>query len=390
MRRLLVWFVPAVAVAAALTVLLVVSAKDTPDTDEGETSMADVPPPAADPQGISWRRVESESFAGGTGMTAVARGGGLFVAVGTTAAGAGAWTSVDGSSWESVPGEVFGVATEATGVAARDGLMVVAGVADEVTPLVWTSRDGGSGWRRENLPGSPLGRPRGVALSSDPTRGMVVVGTTLGEARDAAVWWSKDGTEWIAVDDADLRSDTADLAILAVTATSQGFVAVGTENDMTAAAWVSEDGRTWDRIQSQSFQGEGDLSMWGVAAGSGGVVAVGHRFGDRIEPATWFSPDGRTWERTSLDKSGERTMWGVTASQRGWVAVGSAAADTRAALWHSEDGREWVQYDEIDVAGETGPVSVYAAGASDELFVAVGGAGGAGPGSTEVLVLTGS
>lgn len=81
-------------------------------------------------------------------------------------------------------------------------------------------------------------------------------------------------------------------------------------------------------------------------------------------------------------------MWGVTASSRGWVAVGSAQADTRAALWYSVDGRDWRQYEEVDVGSDVYFVALYSVAASDVGFVAVGGETRSDPPQSRALVLS--
>ncbi|MCC7077628.1 MAG: hypothetical protein IT198_10930 [Acidimicrobiia bacterium] len=383
--RRLVWvLVPVLLLIAAVSTLLILAGRD----PAGESDSDGVSgTPDADPVDVAWRRAGSGSFGGGTDLAAVARSAAGFLAVGHDGDTGAIWASPEGESWERVNTGVFGPGEEPTGIGAHMAEVVAVGVAGEVTPLAWISHDAGVTWSRSELPGVALGQVRGVAVSGDASRGAVVGGSTLGERRDAAVWWSADGDVWQAVDDPDLRGEGVDLTILAITETADGFVAVGTENDQKAAVWLSGDGREWERILSDSFVGDGDLSMWGVASGPTGIAAVGHTGGDRIEPAAWFSTDGRTWERAALDVSGDRTMWGVAASTQGWVAVGAAARDTRAALWYSVDGREWTQYEEIEIERDIGSVAVYSVAASDTRFVAVGGVSSDTPATSRGLVL---
>jgi len=146
----------------------------------------------------------------------------------------------------------------------------------------------------------------------------------------------------------------------AVVAAGPGLVAVGSDElPEDAAAWVSADGTTWERIASETFSGvpdenglEGSQFMADVTAGPGGILAVGsyeHKQEDDIDAAVWLSPDGLVWERidaAALGGAGSQFMYSVTTWNGAYVAVGETAGpvgsdERRPVVWISNDGRDW-------------------------------------------------
>jgi hypothetical protein len=145
----------------------------------------------------------------------------------------------------------------------------------------------------------------------------------------------------------------------------------------------SVDGRTWDR--QPPFQTSGDTSGPRlVAAGPGGVVAVGGGNGGRL--SIWHSSDGLTWTAApdqpafrSHDGSFE-DISGVSASNAGWVAVGGESYNStgpsllRAVVLTSPDGLQWTREPDAP-ALERATMNAIARTASG--FVAVGSVIGA-------------
>jgi hypothetical protein len=86
----------------------------------------------------------------------------------------------------------------------------------------------------------------------------------------------------------------------AVTATADGFVAVGqTGADDGARVWRSVDGTTWTPVEDQpAFHNHGSPSrMLSVAADDRGLVAGGWRAdAANGSSAAWTSPDGEHWD----------------------------------------------------------------------------------------------
>ena len=121
---------------------------------------------------------------------------------------------------------------------------------------------------------------------------------------------------------------------------------------------------SWTRVESEAFGGSGDQSMYDIAIGGPGLVAVGSDgSGGDWDAAVWYSTDGRVWTRVPHDElvfggPGDQYPMAVAAGGPGFVAVGEeSTADGMAgisAVWTSEDGITWsrVPHDEAAFGGE--------------------------------------
>jgi hypothetical protein len=289
-------------------------------------------------------------------MLDVVAGGPGFVAVGWVSFGldraAAVWTSPDGIAWARVPHdeEVLG-------------------------PSDWD-------WMNSVTAGGP---------------GLVAVGGTSFEEKDAAVWTSVDGVTWSPVerDDAVFGGDGAQ-EMMSVTAGGPGLVAVGREVDpvefeLDAAVWTSPDGLTWTRIENDGevFGGEDTQEMWDVTAGGPGLVAVGVDWEVELPPdaAAWTSDDGVSWSRVGDESvfGGQSTqqIWSVTEGGPGLIAVGVSIVDDvfahEAAVWTSADGVNWARtaHDD-DVFGGEDDQDMLGVTTDGEIIVIVGSGGPAG------------
>lgn len=368
-RRVLVFvaLVLVVAVAAAVAAILLT----------GEN----------DPQlGEEWSRVPSSQavFGGVTGvqrMAAVERSGSGFVAVGTDDSGgdadAAVWLSSDGVAWSRVSHveRVFGGEhiQVMTNVAATDSGPVVVGWTNAVVsetgsrragPAAWVSADG-QVWTSAQVD-APLGDGVMLAVARGGP-GLVAVGGN-NSFTEPWVWTSTDGAVWTHVRDPDPNSDRGTMFDIA--ARDGRLVAVGVSFEVgrsTAAAWVSEDGRSWARATDQDAFGVDAPSAWmtGVIATEGGFVAVGvstatvGTFGiadpagispsqSEVDAVVWLSIDGLTWtlaegEAGVLGGEGAQGMTAVVSNDKGLVAVGfrGTGGELSAAAWLSEDGTRW-------------------------------------------------
>ena len=157
--------------------------------------------------------------------------------------------------------------------------------------------------------------------------------------------------------------------ISAVTAGGPGLVAVGGSTARgDAQVWLSADGVSWERIDSDVFggqeedglRGDGNQVMTDVVSGPFGLVAVG---ADENGAAVWLSNDGRSWSRVPHDEEvfggvGGPAMERVVVGGPGLVAIGSgpegSAGDGTGAVWVSADAITWTQVvdDDFEVAGE--------------------------------------
>lgn len=150
-------------------------------------------------------------------------------------------------------------------------------------------------------------------------------------------------------------------AIHAVVPFGDGLVAVGANWSLAMArAWSSDDGEVWTRHDwpLEVFLGLSRTSMLDVVVGGPGLVAVGR---DPGHAAVWVSEDGRQWERLPHDEevfgapepgTYERySMNAVTAGAQGIVAVGQKLGSSKAVAWTSDDGVEWERHTDESLSG---------------------------------------
>ncbi|GBE23505.1 MAG TPA: hypothetical protein ENH00_08070 [Actinobacteria bacterium] len=218
--------------------------------------------------------------------------------------------------------------------------------------------------------------------------GLVAVGWDQpGVDFDAAVWISPDGVTWTRVsDDQGVFGGVGSQRMYGVAAGGPGLVAVGWDQpgvDFDAAVWISPDGMTWTRVSNAgaALGGSGDQTMFSVAAGGPGMVAVGFDYsGDNYDAAVWTSPDGVTWTRVSdagavLGGADDQTMFSVAAGGPGMVAVGFdySGGGADAAVWTSPDGTTWTRVppDEA-IFGGIGRQQMFSVAAGGPGLVAVG------------------
>ncbi|WKZ81923.1 MAG: hypothetical protein QY307_07420 [Acidimicrobiia bacterium] len=198
--------------------------------------------------------------------------------------------------------------------------------------------------------------------------GLVAVGWQETDSqKDAAVWTSEDGSNWLRVPfDETTFGGAFEQMMTSVVAAGPGLVAVGwtsSEVDVDAGVWTSADGLTWSPVPADpvALGGPDWQGMNSVTVGGPGLVAVGFEWseGER-HAAVWTSVDGLAWTRVPHDEAvfdgpGEQMMNAVTAGGPGLVAVGleSSYYDAAAAVWTSADGLVWtrVPHDEAVFGG---------------------------------------
>lgn len=372
--------------------------------------------------GRTWEQApHDEGVLGGDGAQAVTAlvvdGGDRLVAVGTDAAEDGSgvdvalWSSGDGQEWiradpeplrrpgrqhvvdaTVLDGEVVAVGWDDAGGDADAAVWRVGSAPDDGEPADDPARGGAAVPMWVRVDGGALGAPgeqrlEGVTVAEG---GFVAVGAVrapTGEVRrrgssrevgpvpvgdgDGAVWLSPDGREWARADDDDAMGGHGDQEALGVAAGGGGLVAVGSDGD-DAAAWWSADGRSWERTgDPTSLGGPGRQRAAGVAVLAGGFVAVGV---DEVDGATdaaaWASLDGRSWRRLDgLAADGDQTLESVAVVGESVVAVGSDGDD--AAVWVSGDLRTWER-------ASLGPGRAHGVDTFEGAVVVVGAAPGEG------------
>jgi len=184
--------------------------------------------------------------------------------------------------------------------------------------------------------------------------------------------------------------------MVGITNTSYGLIETGSVEDWTVddegvttlitihpAAWISDDGITWERVwEDTGFSVDpeefSDVHVWmdSVVEGPDGqLVTVGatlNENGDSIA-TVWTSGDGRQWERVELGNAVATkgtAMLDVALGEHGYVAVGTAGG-TNAAIWQSPDGATWTR---VETASQSfdGSGSLNSVAALDAGYVTVG------------------
>jgi hypothetical protein len=213
-----------------------------------------------------------------------------------------------------------------------------------------------------------------IAIAAGPG-GVVAVGGSSDQGSLAGSWISSDGVTWTeSPAAAALRRAT----MTVVTATTDGYVALGNRVDETGArgdrivAWASSDGVTWERreVQRARFQGF-EAAAQEVVAGPAGLLAYGTFFGQGMgRQRLWRSADGSTWETTPLPEANV-VFTSLTAYPAGYLLTavpGPGGGDPSALMWRSADGITWEA-----VAGPTDGRPVDLAANDAGTIVGVGG-----------------
>ena len=320
-------------------------------TAAGSTYVAvgvEFPPPRAaawfSGDGTAWHRSAGLEAPDGSLMAAVGAWPGGFVSVGGVGAGPAAWASPDGRTWqqETVQApETSGTVRMDAVVSGPAGLVAAGGASagsTQIGAIAWTSTDGIHWTAAVNAPsfagaaiaGLAAGRSRIVAVGSVVSADGAVSGAT---------WWSADGRTW---SPGSATPSFGGARLLAVTAGGPGFVAVGTaDGGVRAAAWWSVDGIHWSPAGAgPGFTNLGRrISMTGVTNGGPGFVATGSRdSAGNGSAAAWVSRDGMTWQRVPDPVSfGGAELAGVASGAPGVVAVGAIGLPDNwaAAAWLS-------------------------------------------------------
>ncbi|MFN2524670.1 MAG: adenylate/guanylate cyclase domain-containing protein [Actinomycetota bacterium] len=196
-----------------------------------------------------------------------------------------------------------------------------------------------------------------------------------GAVEPAALTWERISTPAL--------GGALDQAVLRLTATADGLVAVGydtSSGEADGAVWTSPDGSEWERRQSRALGGPGAQMMYGVVEGPGGIVAVGQdTSGGDLDAAVWTSPDGEHWTRIAHDETlfggpRDQLMSRIVRGPGGLFAVGydQSFGDFDAAVWRSPDGMRWarVSSKSFRLPGDQQMKSVTPRG--DRVLIAVG------------------
>ncbi len=325
-----------------------------------------VPVPTAVSQ---WSRIDIVGDVPRQGfLSDVTLGGPGLVAVGNecgadcTTISAVVWVSVDGVTWErpEVDPAVFEEGTLLTAVTGGGPGLVAVGLEQTQeggsAAAIWVSEDGFN-WSQapaiEEF--AEISRvPLGVAASGSR---LVAVGSGSDEQGIfGRIWISDDGLAWT------LALELPDVELINVTAGGPGFLALGSvvnqDGFPVVAVWASEDGISWIQVLQDDEVFAGQLGA--VEAGESGAIVLGG-----MPETAWVSPDGLTWTRV-VDLTLTPETRAAVSYEGGFIVAG------RGAWWSSEDGLEWVQFDD-ELFADSGVGAVTAGGSG---LVAVGAQAG--------------
>ncbi len=314
----------------------------------------------------------------GVRLSAVTEGPNGLIAAGSVSRGLSTigaiWRSSDGNSWERVPHDpdVFGSLAEGHDVSidaieADDNGYVAVGL-NGTTAVAWTSIDGIT-WTSHLMEAPDAGRMMLASLEKG-NLGWIATGaessngqpptteppnpTTIVHSQ-GAIWWSTDGRAWKRVESDALVSATSNLHVLDVVQTDRGLYAAGVEawdpiTRSDGAIWFSDDGLTWERLETPGLVGADESGIESITELNGLLVAVGQ---SRRSAHIWSSSDGTSWVSVHDEAPTTAETWlpirDLVATESGLVAVGVSVTfegpgvTSRIAAWHSIDGHSWSQ-----------------------------------------------
>jgi len=218
-------------------------------------------------------------------------------------------TSTAGGAWaEQAPMVAKNVAIRAA-CWAGPGLFVLVGDADGTDAYILTSTNGTTLVERSN--------PQNIALNavawSAAFNRVVAVGDSTGAGPyKPYVIWSDGAITW---NNATVETKSESLALLAVSAVREGFVAVG-QGEASADTYIerSLDGKTYAEVAAPSVDDMNCLATSGVLVyARGSFASISSR------------DSGRTWrDYGSEDETGGADTWGLCWSGHRYVGVGAA------------------------------------------------------------------
>lgn len=319
----------------------------------------------------------------------LAAAGGTFVAVGSADGDAAIWTARDGAGWAAAgpAGPLSGPGRqELTGVAhGPEGWLAVGSTTPEpalTRPLLVTSADGRT-WRPGPEIEAPADHPAlaPVAVAAGP-QGYVIAGEDHGpDGARPALWFSADLTRFARIPAESLPDEGAGVRLAGVTATPDGFAAVGSagrDGRETGIVWRSADGRAWTAAARVLPPGARSAALHRVVSVRSALVVLGTAAtGDGARPFSAVSTDGgATWRYGRPPAEETAAVLDVAVTARGLVAVGAdgAAGAGDGTVWLSADGLAWTRHPlTAEPLGGPGDQWLGLVAASGDRVVGVGG-----------------
>jgi hypothetical protein len=276
---------------------------------------------------------------------------GVTVAVGTADGHPAIWRRASNGSWTLESPASLSAATGSAGLASVTdgpaGWIAVGTTSDgrSTEPVVFASADGVQ-WQPVTSLTAQAGSGTEFLGAAANRSGYVVVGRQMVGGRTFAVlWYSADLRSWTSDFNDGLDGRLAASTANAITATADGFVAVGSHG-ADQSMWVSPDGQHWSLDSVSLPAGAASATLSSVVASGANVVAGGYaatRAGDI--PVVVVSADGGgQWRQVMLQApDGLGVVTALTATPAGFTAAGvvGRGGAQHAVTWTSPDGLTW-------------------------------------------------
>jgi hypothetical protein len=286
-------------------------------------------------------------------VNALAAAGGEQIAVGSANGYPAVWRQASaGSSWT--------LASTLSLVSADPGLSALTSVTHGPAgwlavgvpgPVVLTSADGISWQRAGGTIAADLAGSSAVAAAAGPA-GYVIAAKPGAPGGGGAtdVWWSPGLTSWTR--GTDMNDSSGPSQVLAVAASTHGFMAVGSQGGHPAV-WATTDDRTWTTIVLGLPAGASAAALQQVAINGDRVAALGRETtaGGTVAFAELSADDGASWQRAPFGPAGtSAVITALTIGSGGLTAATRSGPPGRqdAAIWTSASGTHWTP---VQVAG---------------------------------------
>ena len=248
------------------------------------------------------------------------------------------------------------------------------GEARQAVGILWRSADG-SDWRRfgsiELGDCIEEGCPYAIGLHANEDGPFLFERVLTSLMGPGPPYRSADGSEWTPISPGEFGLvNSADVVITDAVATSPGFYALLTGNDLALTGWTSDDGATWSA--AGTFDEVTDASA-SLTLGSELVVARGACPGNACGTSIWVGSQDGGFEETAASFALTDALVTYT-GPTGYLLVGLDHETPRAAT--SLDARTWTRGDPGPPTEQCG-VGWLAGGPSLAIFIGELGCGDA-------------
>jgi hypothetical protein len=246
----------------------------------------------------------------------------------------------NGASWQLASVQAAGGGQPSLGHAATLIARGAAGWLAVGPQAIWASKDGLS-WTLVAAHGITQGQ---VQVLTGTARGFLAAGTVAapGGGTQAAVWISRDGTNWQQLTAAQLGLASGELVRDISAAASRGpdTVISGTFASGATGVWLSTDGgSSWTRVAVPAGHGAAG-GIVGLSSDAAGLLAV--RPGHTAGGVAYFSQNGLYWQYAgTIDPAGGWSPSAVRGGSGGFAVTGQTATGAIVAYTSTGNGAAW-------------------------------------------------